>query len=490
MKKASLLLLINLMLLSCAFGQVSDTSLLFKELAKQDSLLFENGFNNCDLKYLDMAISDNLVFYHDKTGIQNKNDFIESIRKNICGNLSNKPIRKIDKGSLSVFPLYKDDKLYGAIQNGVHEFYVRTSGREDLLTGRAKFTHIYLLENGKWLLKEVLSFDHIPSIAAINTNESFDKEIEELLIRNNVPAMGLGIIKNGQLTQIKAYGVLKKNVPTPYNSIFKIASLTKPIVSLLTLKLIDNGQIGLDEPLYQYWVDPDIASDKRHQKITPRVILSHQTGFPNWRADTQTKKLQFEFQPGTKYQYSGEGFVYLQRALENKFKKSIDILADSLLFKPLKMYDTHFWWDKSLDTLRVVGNYDTKGNKYGVYKYYEANAAGSILTTIEDYGKFMIYLLEHGGLSDKLYKEVITPQVKIKENDFIGLGWEILTHFSNDEFALMHTGKIEGANTLAVLFPQSNNGYVIFLNGDNFLNVYQKLLTEYLYRGKELWERK
>jgi CubicO group peptidase (beta-lactamase class C family) len=489
MKKLIVFSLTYLSFISTLFGQAPNTSPLFLELEKQDSLLFERGFNNCDIQYLEKVVDSNLIFYHDKTGIQNKKVFINSIKKYICTGSTNKPFRKVDKESLEVFPLYRNDTLYGAIQNGVHGFYIRTTEKGEVLAGKARFTHVYLLENGNWLLKEALSYDHIPA-SSINIYNDSDKEIEELLLQNRIPAMGLGIIKNGALSQVKVYGNLKKNAPAPYNTIFKIASLTKPVVALLTLKLISNGQLNLDEPLYTYWIDPDLIGDQRYKKITPRIILSHQTGFPNWRTDTKTKKLQFDFEPGTKYQYSGEGFIYLQKALEKKFKKNIDELAASILFYPLKMNDTHFWWDNSLDTKRFAEGHDAQGNQYNTYKYYKANAAGSILTTIADYGKFMTYILKHGGLSDTVYNEMTKPQVKIKENDFFGLGWELLTNFSSGDFALVHTGKIDGASSLAILFPKTQNGYVILLNGENANNIYQKLLTEYLYLGKEIWERK
>jgi CubicO group peptidase (beta-lactamase class C family) len=57
--------------------------------------------------------------------------------------------------------------------------------------------------------------------------------------------------------------------------------------------------------------------------------LSHQSGFPNWRANN---KLHFEFEPGTKFQYSGEGYEYLREALEHKFNKSLAELYNSVLF--------------------------------------------------------------------------------------------------------------------------------------------------------------
>jgi len=470
-------------------AQINVDSPLFIELKKQDSVFFERSFNQCDLEYLDKAIHKDLIFYHDQSGIQKRNDFIENTKKYICSDPNKKPIRKVEKQSLEVFPLYNNGVLYGAIQRGIHNFYIREPNKEDIQTSRAKFTHLYLLENENWLLKEVLSFDHNAPVKPKN-KKTFEEEIETLLSQENVPALGLGIIRNGQLKEIQVFGNLKEGVSAPYNSIFKVASLTKPIVALVTLNLINNGQLKLDEQLFKYWIDPDLKNDKRYKELTARIVLTHQTGFPNWRYMNKLNKLIFEFDPGTKYQYSGEGFEYLRKSLEVKFGKSIEQLADSLIFKPAKMTDTHFWWDKKMDEDRYAENHDKDGKQFENHKYYEANAAANLLTTVEDYGNFIAYILNGGGLSQGLFNEMTTSQIKLKESDYFGLGWEKLTNFSTGDYALLHTGKDPGVSTLAIMFPKTKNGYVIFLNGDNVDKIYEKLLTEYVYLGNELWDRR
>ena len=151
-----------------------------------------------------------------------------------------------------------------------------------------------------------------------------------------MPVLGLGIIEDGKLKQIKVFGEIGKGQAAPYNTIFNVASLTKPVTAIVALKLVSLGKWNLDEPVYKYWTDPDIAHDPRNKKLTTRIILSHQTGFPNWRWLSDSKKLNFQFDPGTQYQYSGEGFEYLKKALEKKFHKSLPQLANELIFQPLK----------------------------------------------------------------------------------------------------------------------------------------------------------
>jgi CubicO group peptidase (beta-lactamase class C family) len=180
-------------------------------------------------------------------------------------------------------------------------------------------------------------------------NLAFEKQLSGWLKETNVPAAGIAIIENGKLTYTKVFGELRKGDPTPAppNSIFQVASLTKPIVEILTLKLVTSGKWNLDEPLANYWVDPDVQTDPRHKKLTTRHVLTHQSGFPNWRSSNKANKLEFMAEPGTKVNYSGEGLEYLRRALEKKFNEPVERLAQKHLFQPYGMKDT-----RSSGTLR------------------------------------------------------------------------------------------------------------------------------------------
>lgn len=306
-----------------------------------------------------------------------------------------------------------------------------------------------------------------------------DTELQKLLDENKIPALGIGLIRGGKLAQIKVYGELKKGEAAPYNTIFNVASLTKPVVGMLTLKLVDAGKWNLDEPLDKYWIDPDLKDDPRHQKLTTRLVLSHQTGFPNWRWLTKSKKLEFEFDPGTKYQYSGEGFEYLRKALESKFKKPLEKLADEYVFKPLDMRDTRFAWDAGMDESRFAIGCDGQGNPYKINKNTKANAADDLLTTIEDYGKFLSSVINGGGLGENVFNEMIRHQVKTKENKYFGLGWEIYD-LGNGDYGLEHGGSDQGAKTLVFLLPKQKQGLIIFTNSDNGEKLYLKLINDYL----------
>lgn len=139
--------------------EINENQELFNTLKIKDSLLFQIGFNQIDTALVASLLSDDFEFYHDINGIINsKNEFVSSI--NDIAGLPFKTWRTLQENSMKVFPLYDNDKLYGGIQEGVHDFYQQHEGETAVKSGTAKFTHLWILEDNQWKLKRVLSYDH------------------------------------------------------------------------------------------------------------------------------------------------------------------------------------------------------------------------------------------------------------------------------------------------------------------------------------------
>lgn len=281
--------------------------------------------------------------------------------------------------------------------------------------------------------------------------------IDALRKQHNIPAAGLGIIRDGELREVRVYGA-------SYDTVFNVASLTKPVVTLLTMKLVSEGKWNLDEPLAKYWTDPDVAGDPRAAKLTTRHVLAHQTGFKNWRWLDESKKLQFHFEPGTQHQYSGEGFEYLRRALEKKFHQPLDQLTKKYIFDPLGMRSTS-------------------------HEGPEPNAADDLLTTVEDYGRFAAWVMRGADLPPALYADMIQPHAPFQPNAAMGLGWEVHTDLPNGEYALIHSGADTNVRALVMLFPKSKEGIVLLTNSDNGAQMYGPVVTQFLTLGGEIMKR-
>ncbi len=302
-----------------------------------------------------------------------------------------------------------------------------------------------------------------------NVDSLLNEEIPKLQSEQNVPAVGVGLIKDGKIKFINVYGEHQLGKKAMKNTIFNVASITKVVTTMTVLKLIDEDNWKLDEPLYNYWVDPDILNDSLHKKITTRHSLTHTIGFNNWRRMNDSGRLEFDFEPGAKYQYSGEGMEYLKMALENKFNKDLGELADSLIFKPLNMKDATLKWIHEKDTLRFAKWFDGNGNEHGVddYSTPDADAADDLLITVEDLSKFGIAVMDTTIISKSLFNEMVEPQIDIHDNANQGLGWTIVSDLPDKSYALNHDGGDMGVATSIILLPNSKSGIIVFTNGDN-----------------------
>lgn len=500
MKSYTLIFVIVLIFITnYSISQVANNSNLFIELKKADSLIFNEGFNKCNYAALKKVLHKDLEFFHDQNGTTNLEEFYESFTNSICSNPNFKPVRKLINETLKVFPLKNNGEIYGAIQTGEHIFYIKEPNKKLYATEQGKFIHTWVLESGLWKVKRILSYEHKPPPKEygdkFNADYAYklfdnDKEIEKLLEKHKIPSIAIGLIKNGKIQQIRTFGNKTVNQPISNNSIYKVASLTKPITAFVVLKLIDEGSWDLDEPVSKYFIDKDIKNSKHLNKLTTRHILSHQSGFPNWRYLTDSKKLHFQFEPGTKWQYSGEGFEYLRKAIEKKFKRPFEDIAKEKLFNPLGMNNTHFYWTNEMDENLYAVEHDENGKPINYEKYTVVNASANLLTTVEDYSKFLVHVLNGASLSEKNYAEFLKVHANEKDGIDWSLGMQMLSNLPNNETAFMHTGGDYGTKTIALILKNSKQGLVIFSNSENGMVLWTKIISEHFGEtGNEIVRR-
>lgn len=153
-----------LILTNSTSGQIAKGSELYRTLKSKDSLLFDAAFNRCDVDTMESLFTEDFEFYHDKGGFTDGREaFLNPTRENCEKTDPNAPQyskRILIDGSLEVYPLKKDGEIYGAIQYGVHRFEFLNDKNEYQKGDIAKFTHVWMLKNGKWKIKRELSYDH------------------------------------------------------------------------------------------------------------------------------------------------------------------------------------------------------------------------------------------------------------------------------------------------------------------------------------------
>ena len=300
-----------------------------------------------------------------------------------------------------------------------------------------------------------------------------DRDIPGLLASSRVTGVSIARIENGRVAFTTAHGLQGPGVPASADTLYNIASMTKPISAEVILRLVAQGRISLDEAMYRYWTDPDIASDERRKLLTPRLALSHQSGFPNWRYETD-KVLQFKRKPGEAFGYSGEGYEYAARFTEKKMGTSFEALAQAMVFGPAGMRNTSYtrrpWFEG-----RIAVPSDSDGNWLSPQISDHLIASDLLYTTTDDYAKFVVSVMHHAGLTQALAAERGRVQVSRKAETCppaktgtcpdevgFGLGWEVIV-IAGETF-LLHTGMDEGVFTLGYINTAARSGTIIFTN--------------------------
>ena len=248
------------------------------------------------------------------------------------------------------------------------------------------------------------------------------KPIEEAKIKawllskiedNGTPGTQLAIINDGHLVSNIAVGMARPDTPVTPQTIFEGASLSKPLFAYFVMRLVAQELLDLDRPLYTYLPYKDIAYDERYKKITARYVLSHQTGFPNWRDEDGRNGLTIDFEPGTDFQYSGEGYQYLALVLQKILKTDAEGLQrrfDKEVAKPLGLKVTRYIQNGE-NRKRKAFHY--KNSAWGDLRDFgkeEFGAAYGIHSNAQDWSQFIIALLNKEGLSKSGYQELFKMQ--------------------------------------------------------------------------------
>jgi CubicO group peptidase (beta-lactamase class C family) len=328
--------------------------------------------------------------------------------------------------------------------------------------------------------------DDNPTIAI----ERLKKDIPELMKRADIPGISVALIHHGKLVWSNVYGVGNAVTQRPVTaaSVFEAASLSKPVFAYGVLKLVDEGKLNLDTPLNKYLGNNyDVVDDPRINLITARRVLSHTSGFPNWRDFDHTKNLLIHFTPGEKWSYSGEGMVYLARVVEKITGLSLEDYMQKMVLQPLGMTSSSYIWQDRYDSLKVYrhdvmgdtsGRIQTAGGQVEAIKE-GGNAAASLSTNAVDYSKFIIALLNGTGLKKSTREQLFTPQIRVNEK-YPQLAWGLgvgLETMPEGEY-FWHWGDNGDGKAFVIGFLPGKNALVYFANSANGLSITREILAD------------
>ncbi|HWU71485.1 MAG TPA: serine hydrolase domain-containing protein, partial [Pseudoxanthomonas sp.] len=174
-----------------------------------------------------------------------------------------------------------------------------------------------------------------------------------------VPGIGIAVVEQGRLAWSRGFGLAnaERGTPVGEDTLFEAASLSKPVFAYVVLQLVDRGELALDKPLVAYRRPDYLAEHPWIDRITVRDVLRHSTGLPDWRKDPAHEKLVPAVAPGTRIDYSGEAFVWLQLVVETVTGESLDETMRRMLFAPAGMRDSSYAWDAGLAARSAHGHY-------------------------------------------------------------------------------------------------------------------------------------
>jgi CubicO group peptidase (beta-lactamase class C family) len=334
------------------------------------------------------------------------------------------------------------------------------------------------------------------------TTTEIDATVKRLMQAGRVTGVGLAILNDRRVAYLRAYGErdTKKHLPLTIDSVMTAASFTKSTLAFLVMQLVQERTLDLDTPVQRYLSSPlpeysdyaDLAGDDRVQRITPRMLLSHTAGFPNLRVFNMGR-LNINFEPGSRYAYSGEGIRLLQFVVEEVMHRPVQALMQERIFRRFGMARTSMVWEPAFESDYANG-YDEYGRSFGPQRRRRSDAAGSMKTTLADFSRFVEGVARGRGLNASTRALMLRPQVGIRSRTQFptlstettdtnaaialsyGLGWGVFSTPIGPAF--FKEGHDDGWQHYVVVFDKPGTGIVIMTNSSNGEGIFQQLLEQ------------
>ncbi len=340
-----------------------------------------------------------------------------------------------------------------------------------------------------------------------------ERTVARLMTAAHVPGLALAIINDGREVYRGTFGLrdVERRLPVTDSTVFSAMSITKGTFAFLVMLLVDDGVIALDTPISAYLPKPlpeyekyaDLAADDRWRRITPRMLLSHTAGFPNYRFLNESGKLDIKYAPGSRYAYSGEGINLMQFVVETKTGQSVGDLMRTRIFELFGMQRTSMTWRPDFASDVAMG-YAANDSLIGHSRRSSPRAAGSMDSDIRDMSRLMVGLMSGTGISARSRAEMLSPQIRIRSlhqfpttdprttsrDDRIqlsyGLGWGLLrTPYG---LAYFKEGHDDGGANYTISFDARKTGIVIMSNSTHVESIYKELLETLIGDRYTAWE--
>jgi CubicO group peptidase (beta-lactamase class C family) len=239
--------------------------------------------------------------------------------------------------------------------------------------------------------------------------------------------LAVAVIDDGRVASVQAFGERNaKGDPLTTDTVMYGASLTKAVFAYTVMQLVQEGGIDLDRSIANYLPKPlpeygnldaygnwgDLVGDERWRRITPRILLTHSSGFANFAWDEPDQKLRIHFEPGSRYSYSGEGIILLQFVIEQGLGLKLGEEIRRRVFNRFDMRDTDMMWRADF-ARNLADGWKADGSVEPHDERSKVRAAGSMDTSITDFANFAAGFMRGEGLRPGSRAEMLKPQLAI-----------------------------------------------------------------------------
>jgi D-alanyl-D-alanine carboxypeptidase len=287
------------------------------------------------------------------------------------------------------------------------------------------------------------------------STQLLDDRVKGIMERQHIPGMAVVVIKDGQVQELKGYGVadIDTKAPVTPETKFPIGSLTKQFTAMAIMVLVEEGKVELDKPISQYLTD----LPPNWRPLTLRQLLSHTSGMSDdypWQKVKQVKDLikagnsKLDFPPGESWSYSNAGFLLIGVVIEKVSGQPYGDFLRDRIFTPLGMQQTQsgltpvpnlatgYTWKDRLEKLNLPTDQLIPG-------VGNAHAAGNIISTASDMIKWVRALDQGKLLKASSYQQLWTATtLKNGRSSGYGLGWGVGSF--NGHSSATHSGGVSG----------------------------------------------
>lgn len=308
-----------------------------------------------------------------------------------------------------------------------------------------------------------------------NIAQELEEIVPQLLEKHGIPGAGIAISTSKGTLFAGSFGSARPGEAATPKTLFNVASIAKLVASEAILRAVAKQGRSVDEPMATHWVDPDVKDDPRHLDLTLRHALAHQTGFKNWRFLEENQKLAFNFAPGSRPGYSGEGYNYAARFVESLTGTDFPTIVKNTVLRPLHIERLAITNKESLRE-EFAFSKDKDGRFELTRSDNEWSAADDLFASPQAFAVFMSSMLKANTLPKKLEEDrrsiqfdmtaqfCARPAFKDICPQNIGFGMTgVIFKYENETIYWQGGGDI-GERAVAIMIPKRDIAISIFAN--------------------------